>query len=49
VHVSPAMQSYVVLVNENGSVSLVTTDLGRVVAKGEPAKRLVDLQALLFT
>ncbi|KAM3579651.1 hypothetical protein VKS41_008103 [Umbelopsis sp. WA50703] len=38
VHVSPAMQSYVVLVNENGSVSLVTTDLGRVVAKGEPAK-----------
>lgn len=38
-HVSPVLQPYILLVNENGSVSLVTTDLARVIAKGEPIKR----------
>jgi len=38
VHVSPVLQPYILLVNENGSVSLVTTDLARVIAKGEPIK-----------
>jgi hypothetical protein len=41
VHVSPVLQSYILLVNENGSVSMVTADLGRVVAKSEPIKRYV--------
>ncbi|KAI9284765.1 hypothetical protein BC943DRAFT_352951 [Umbelopsis sp. AD052] len=36
--VSPVLQTYVLLVNENGSVALVTADLGRVAANYEPSK-----------
>lgn len=41
---SPVLQAYVLLVNENGSVALVTADLGRVAANYEPSERYVETE-----